>query len=91
MKPDPTVVAHAEGTVTHALSASSGSYAIYIDGAGPIQLRLHIPAGGYRISWLDPATGEWTKRDVLRNDGSEQTITTPAFKAGIALSLRRTL
>jgi hypothetical protein len=89
MKPDSTAIVHAEGAVTHALSSPGGAYAIYIDGPGPIQLRVHIPAGAYRVSWLDPVTGEAIGAGDLHSDGSDQTLTTPAFKDGIALSLKR--
>lgn len=89
MRPDPTAIVHAEGAVTHALSASGDAYAIYVDGAGPIRLRLRLQAGVYRVQWLDAATGENTSAAELRSAGEEQIIATPAFKDGIALSLKR--
>ena len=86
--PCPPLV-HAEGVTEHALSTPFGNYAIYLDGRGPSNLTLLLPAGTYKTEWLNPQTGSLTIGKKFSSDGKEMTISTPAFENGIALRLGR--
>lgn len=88
MKPDYSAVVHADGVVAHALSNGRGIYAMYLDGQGPGQLRLRLPAGRYRGVWIDPATGAETATGPLRSDENVLTLEMPKFTQGLALRLR---
>src|SRR4029077_11588926 len=89
LKPDLDLVKHAGGVVTHALSSGRGQYELYLDGNGPVELSLNLPAGEYAVWWVDVVSGE--KKDVgsFKHAGEEKTITSPAFRNGIAMRISR--
>jgi hypothetical protein len=89
LKPDFDLVKHAGGVVTHALSSGRRQYAMYLDGNGPVELSLNLPAGEYVVWWVDVVSGE--KKDVgsFKHAGGEKTITSPAFRNGIAMRISR--
>jgi len=86
LKPGFDLVKHAGGVVTHTLSSGSGEYAMYVDGNGPTELKLSLPAGEYVFSWMDVVSGE--KRDG-KHSGGEWVMLSPAFKNGMALRISR--
>ena len=87
MRPDYDVVKHAGGVVTHALSSAKGEYAFYLDGNGPSELSLHLPAGEYAMWWVDVVSGE--KKDSGKVKGGETVVKSPEFKNGLALRISR--
>jgi hypothetical protein len=88
MKPDFDLVKHAGGVVAHALS-STREYALYLDGNGPSELSLNLPAGQYVASWVDVVSGEKKDAGALHQGGGVRTIQSPAFRNGIALRISR--
>lgn len=90
MTPDHQAVVLAQGVIAHALSSPRGVYAIYLDGNSPGSLILRLPAGTYRVEWLNPETGFTTRAPGLRsNGGADQPLVMPDFEHGIALTLTR--
>ena len=89
LSPNANVVVGAEGVTPHALSTPRGDYAIYLDGRGPSNLTLLLPAGRYKTEWLNPQTGSLTAGNEFSSDGKKMTISTPAFENGIALRIAR--
>ena len=89
MRPDYAVVKHAGGAVTHALSSAKGEYAIYLDGNGPTELSLNLPAGDYGLLWVDVVSGEKKDAGTFRHSGGEKKVASPEFKNGIALRFSR--
>lgn len=89
LKPDFDLVKHAGGVVTHALSSGRGEYAMYLDGDGPAELRLNLPAGEYSVWWVDVVSGEKKDAGSLKHPGGEKAITSPAFRNGIAIRISR--
>src|SRR5579883_3244550 len=71
------------------LSSRAGEYAVYLDGDGPVQLTLALPAGQYSADWFDTRTGAIAGREAFRHGGGRNTLESPAFSHGIALRLRR--
>jgi len=49
-----------------------------------------IPAGGYRLEWLDPASGAIKESTHLNWRGGDLSVTTPAYSLDIALRMRAT-
>ena len=88
MKPDFGVVRHAGGVVAHAMS-SGREYAIYLDGNGPSEVNVNLPAGEYVVSWVDVVSGEKKDAGTFRHDGGSKAIQSPAFKNGIAVRISR--
>jgi len=90
VRPDPNVVKHAGGVVTHALSSTSGEYAIYLDGSGKAEsMDLNLPGGTFERWWMDVRTGAVMDRRTFAHKGGPISIPTPAFQDGIALRIRR--
>ena len=79
---------HAGGVVTHTLSSGRGEYATYVDGKGPTEITLNLPAGQYELSWVDVATGQPLGPSTLQG-GGDRVVKSPAFRNGIALRVRR--
>jgi hypothetical protein len=89
LAPDFVTVKHAGGVVAHALSSSKGEYAIYLDGSGPAEIVLSLPADEYEMSWVDVGSGEAKDAMRFRHAGGDRTVKSPAFKNGIAMRLQR--
>jgi len=89
LRPDLRVVKQARGAVAHALSSPAGTYAIYLDGQGPIDLTLNLPPGMYSVSWIDIDTGQAAGTEKFRHNGGEKDLPSPDFRSGIALRVTR--
>ncbi len=89
MHPDFEIVKHAGGCYSHTLKSSSGQYAIYLDGHGPAEIVLQLPAGEYKAEWLDTVSGGTTPVEKFRHRGGEKKLESPQFKNGIALRVVR--
>ncbi len=87
MEPDASVVAHAPGAVAQALGAPGEAYAIYLTGSGPTDLKLRLPAGGYEVTWVEPAGGAAIRKDTLTHAGGTAVLHTPEFKEELALKV----
>jgi hypothetical protein len=88
MRPDFELVKHAGGVVTHTLSSGRGEYAMYLDGNGPAELRLNLPAGEYVVWWVDVVSGE-KHEERIRHEGGEKMVQSPAFRNGIGVRISR--
>jgi hypothetical protein len=89
MKPDMQTVAHADGVYARVLSSARDVYAIYLDGDGPSDLLLDLPAGKYTAEWTDIHTGNPLSSLKFRHDGGQRKLSSPPFQHGIALRLTR--
>jgi len=89
MHPDFDLTKHAGGVVTHTLSSASGKHAVYLDGNGPTELVLNLPAGEYSVFWVDVISGEKKDEGTFRHSGGDKSVMSPAFKNGIALRISR--
>jgi hypothetical protein len=90
MHPDFEIVKQAGGTYSHTLKSSLGHYAIYLDGRGPAEIVLQLPAGDYSAEWLDTASGKTTPVEKFQHRGGGKKLLSPPFKNGIALSVVHT-
>lgn len=88
MHPDFDMVKHAAGVVTHTLSSAQGDYAMYLDGNGPAEIVLNLPAGHYELTWVDVTRGG-TRGESFHHAGGEKAVTSPPFKNGIAMHLKK--
>jgi hypothetical protein len=94
MSPDFHTVKHAGGVVTHLLSSPKGVYAMYVDGTGPTEITMDLPAGAYEATWVavdalavdGHASGQ---KIVFKHSGGTKALQTPVFKSGIAMRLTR--
>lgn len=89
LAPDTHTVKHAGAAYVRALSSPGKAYAIYLDGNGPADLILNLPAGSYSGEWVDTESGQATAVPSFKQAGGEQALHSPAFHDGIALRLVR--
>jgi hypothetical protein len=89
LKPDFDLVKHAGGVMTHTLSSGRGDYAMYLDGNGPVDLSLNLPAGEYSVLWIDVVLGEKVEAAGFRHAGGERLVKSPAFRNGVAARISR--
>jgi hypothetical protein len=90
LRPDTTTVKHATGVIAHALSNPGLEYAIYLDGNGPAELTLTLPAANYRAEWFSTRTGAIDKSENFYHAGASKSLMSPPFENGIALRVART-
>lgn len=89
LRPDALVVTQSPGVTARALSSAGQEYAIYLDGTGPAHLTLALPPGQYSAEWINVETGEINGREMFRNPRGEQQLTSPPFRDGMALRVKR--
>ena len=89
MRPDFSLVSHAGGVMTHALSSAKGEYAVYVDGKGPASIALNLPAGKFSLWWVDVASGQRVGERTVAHRGGVLTVESPAAGNGVALRVSR--
>jgi len=62
---------------------------VYLDGSGPVEITLDLPAGEYSGQWLNPMTGQVEQVNKFLHRGGDKALRTPEFLGGIALRLKR--
>jgi hypothetical protein len=87
MHPDLNVVKHAAGVTTHVLSNGHGIYAMYVDGNGPANVTLTLPAGAYSLRWVDVETGRPNEMRIVST--GDVVVKTPGGRGGVAELLRQ--
>lgn len=85
------------GLEARALTEPGKAYAVYLRTAdkGPaaerrVDLSLDMPSGSYRTEWINPLTGKSEKTEEVQHPGGPRTMSSPAFRDEIALSVKRT-
>jgi hypothetical protein len=91
LAPDTHAVKHANGAYARVLSNPGKEYAIYLDGNGPADVTLDLPAGSYAGEWTNPQSGQTTAVPSFRHPGGEMLLHPPAIRDGIALRLIRVM
>ncbi|HYW78537.1 MAG TPA: hypothetical protein VE890_03135, partial [Thermoguttaceae bacterium] len=84
MRPDNTLVTHADGCAAYAMSDSQKQFAIYLVGRGGGELRLKAPAGKYGLEWIDPRDGKTIRTDEVPSNG-RIILTMPQFQGEAAV------
>lgn len=89
LRPDHHTVQHVTGNYARVLSVPGHEYAIYLDGNGPAEVLLELPAGEYSGEWINTKTGETEGLERFRHRGGTKTLDMPPFHNGNALRLER--
>jgi hypothetical protein len=88
MQPDSTIIASnfALHKKSQVLAEAGRQYAVYVFGKGPFNLELSIPAGAYRVEFMDPLTGKNEQAQNVTSNG-KVTIACPAYPEDVAVKL----
>ncbi|HET6543239.1 MAG TPA: hypothetical protein VFG46_22285, partial [Chryseolinea sp.] len=88
MQPDSTIIASnfALYKKSQVLAEAGRQYGVYIFGKGPFNLELSIPAGTYRVEFMDPLTGKNEQSQNATSNG-KVTIVSPAYAEDVAIKL----
>jgi len=91
MKPEDGVVKSTlpKGVTARVLGEPGRAYAGYVNGNDVAELTLEVPAGEYRVEWLNTKTGQVEKTDLLRSAGGPVTLPLPPYIDDLALRIRR--
>jgi hypothetical protein len=91
MKPDGSVLKSElpKGVTARVLCESGRAYAVYVNGNGPAELALELPAGEYKAEWLNTKTSHVEKTESFRHGGGSHTLQVPHYADDIALRIRQ--
>jgi len=89
MKPDTHVVKGPlpKGVTDRALSEPGKAYAIYVRGKEMTDLKLDLPAGNYRIEWINPVTGKTLNQAELKQSSEPAILHCPSGLSDVALRI----
>jgi hypothetical protein len=89
MRPESTLVKRGlpPKARAHALVEPGKQYAIYVFGSLEARLELEIPAGTYRVEWLNPRTGKIDRKETLQHEGGVAALQSPKYDPDIALRI----
>jgi hypothetical protein len=86
MKPDSSLV---ETAVTYnCISEKGKQYAIYFSGSLEKQIRISVPTGKYRATWVHPLTGK-EQSTIVEAKNDRLMLTVPRYKEDLALGLKK--
>jgi hypothetical protein len=91
MKPDNSIIKGGVPEKAHvrALAEPGKQYALYLFGGTQANLVLELPAGTFKVEWLNPITGRIDKREKLKHAGGTATLASPPYGQEIALRVAR--
>ncbi len=90
-KPDSTICVGGipEGCTSYMLIEQGKQYAFYAMALTSISPVFNIPAGKYRVEWLNPVTGLYGKKIKINHKGGTLKLKSPKTSEDIALSIKR--
>jgi hypothetical protein len=71
------------------LAEPGKQYAGYVRDAIAAEVTLELPAGTYRVEWVNPRTGKVEREATVEHGGGEHRLTSPAFTEDIAFRIRK--
>jgi hypothetical protein len=69
------------------LAEAGKAYAVYITGGTRADLKLDLPAGGYRADWVNTRTGAVDKTEDLTHPGGAAVLSSPPYEEDVALRI----
>jgi len=86
--PDREVVALSPNAYSYAMSNHKDKFAIYTTGVAK-SLHLIVPAGEYRVQWLDPADGTRVSEKTVQAQAPVTVLAMPDYTSDITVSLTK--
>jgi hypothetical protein len=91
MKPDGTFITEGlpAGVRAYVLSEKGKQYAAYLLHGTQVDLSLVLLPGTYAVEWMNPSTGVYSKKEMLKHPGGVAKISSPDYNFDIALKVVR--
>lgn len=91
MKPENSVIkgglpAKAKAYV---LAETGEQYGVYIFGGTQMNLEMELPAGRYRVEWVNPVSGKREAPSKLNHEGGTAVLKSPDYEPDIALRVAK--
>ena len=87
MAPANHFVKHAPGFLYQGLACEGNEYAYYFEGEGEINVTLHVPAGDYKVEWINPANGEVISSKHVKSKKELLDLNGPEVKEDVVLKI----
>ncbi len=89
MVPDRAIIKDLDDADAGYVLAEHGqAYAVYVRSRFPrVTLTLHIPAGLYRVEWVNTRTGAVDRTERIEHRGGFVRLASPAFRTDVALRI----
>jgi hypothetical protein len=72
-----------------ALVEAGKTYAVYVRGGSRAELALDLPAGTWRVEWVDTKTGATAKTEDFEHGGGQKLLSSPEYADAIVLRVKR--
>jgi hypothetical protein len=95
LRPDPTLVQACDGATARVLSSrgsQGGKFvaAMYLEGRGPSEVVLELPAGRFQVSWVKPIDGSVIKKEEVRSEEAGwYKLMSPDYENEVAVTISR--
>jgi hypothetical protein len=73
--------------IHHSSEKIDGAYTV-VPGEYRERLVIDLPAGHYRVEWVDPSAGAILSSADIVHEGGHRTLATPTYKVDIALRVK---
>lgn len=87
LNPDHDFVVHAPGSFTRTLSAPGDTYLVYVQGRSLDSLQVALPAGPWRMEWINLESGQVIQKTPLTATEPITTLACPAFPGEVAVRI----
>ncbi len=78
-----------DGATARVLAEAGKTYAGYLLDGTQAALRLDLPAGTWRVTWLNTKTGATDHAEEIKHAGGEAALASPAYTEDIAFLVKR--
>jgi len=89
LRPDRAFVQQAPGVVARVLSAPGYAYALYLQVRGPTALKVKLPPGHWRATWINVLDGHVLRETTCAKSDPVVTLASPDFDSEVALRIIR--
>ncbi len=87
LKPDKSFLQGGAPKGAAALMEEGRQYLIYLDGGNRAELKLALPGGTYKATWIDTKTGRVENQEQFRHPGGSKRLASPANVDDIVLRI----
>jgi hypothetical protein len=73
----------------HVLAKRGEAVALFADGGAQVNLKMALPTGTWKATWVDPRTGDVKREATFEQAGGEIVVSSPPYEGCIAARIVR--